>query len=154
MSDKELKVIVYLKSLFKIEMKNLNDLIWPNIGGDMSSWNWAIIFGFLECPNYGHQKSPNFPDFKTNFWASSRIYSREILLIGISMNAFVNAIIFNCMELEPPSTALMKKGKAFLLLAIYVVFVAYIIGRSLDAGWANQISDSLHQILQWLPQIG
>lgn len=48
----------------------------------------------------------------------------------------------------------MKKGKAFLLFAIYVVFVVYIIARSQDMAMAQGISDFLRSILDRLPKIG
>ena len=48
----------------------------------------------------------------------------------------------------------MKKGKAVLLLLIYIAFVAYIIGRSKNAMIAESISDFLRAILQQLPQFG
>jgi len=45
----------------------------------------------------------------------------------------------------------MKKGKAFWLLAIYALFVIYIIGRSQNAVWAETISDGLRWFLERLP---
>lgn len=48
----------------------------------------------------------------------------------------------------------MKKGKAVLLLLIYIAFVAYIIGRSKNAMIAESISDFLRAVLQQLPQFG
>ena len=48
----------------------------------------------------------------------------------------------------------MKKGKAVLLLLIYGLFVAYIIGRSQQVTAANEISDWLRAILERLPKFG
>jgi cation:H+ antiporter len=48
----------------------------------------------------------------------------------------------------------MKKGKAVLLLAIYLVFVVYIIGRSQDAASAESTSNLLRSILDQLPTLG
>lgn len=45
----------------------------------------------------------------------------------------------------------MKKGKAFSLLAIYVLFVLYIIGRSFNTPVAESVSGFLHSILEMLP---
>ena len=40
----------------------------------------------------------------------------------------------------------MGKIKAYILLAMYILFTAYICGRSLDASWAQEISDVLRNI--------
>ncbi len=48
----------------------------------------------------------------------------------------------------------MRRGKAFLLLLIYLSFVAYIIGRSQDATTSESISGFLRAILQYLPKFG
>ena len=40
----------------------------------------------------------------------------------------------------------MGKTKAYLLLSMYILFTAYIFGRSLDALWAQDISDVLRNI--------
>ena len=48
----------------------------------------------------------------------------------------------------------MKKGKAFSLLAIYIVFVIYIVARSQDAAMAQSVSDFLRSILERLPKFG
>ncbi len=45
----------------------------------------------------------------------------------------------------------MRRGKAFSLLAIYLVFVIYIIGRSVDAPLANSIAAMLQRFLVLLP---
>ncbi|OYP37383.1 sodium:calcium antiporter [Rhodopirellula sp. MGV] len=48
----------------------------------------------------------------------------------------------------------MKRGKAFSLLAIYIVFVVYIIGRSVNSPVAHTISLWLQKILVLLPNLG
>jgi cation:H+ antiporter len=48
----------------------------------------------------------------------------------------------------------MKRGKAFLLLAIYCVFVLYIIARSQDSPIAESISSVLQSVLQLIPAFG
>lgn len=48
----------------------------------------------------------------------------------------------------------MKRGKALLLLAIYVSFVVYIVARGEEAEWAQAVSGVLQKILALLPQIG
>jgi cation:H+ antiporter len=48
----------------------------------------------------------------------------------------------------------MKKGKAVILLLIYVVFVAYIIARSQDLAWAQELSGLLRSVLDRLPRWG
>lgn len=48
----------------------------------------------------------------------------------------------------------MKRGKALLLLAIYVLFVFYIVARGEDAAWAQAVSEQLQKVLTLLPKIG
>lgn len=49
----------------------------------------------------------------------------------------------------------MKKGKAMLLLLIYFIFAAYIIGLGFNAEWAHGFSDWLRvNVVSKLPQIG
>lgn len=48
----------------------------------------------------------------------------------------------------------MGRTKAFLLIVIYVAFVFYIVARSRDAVWANEVSAQLQQWLSLLPVIG
>jgi len=48
----------------------------------------------------------------------------------------------------------MKRGKAALLLAMYALFVLYIIGLTIDSPAALRISDGLQQVLIWLPEFG
>ncbi|GAB5403070.1 MAG: sodium:calcium antiporter [Aureliella sp.] len=48
----------------------------------------------------------------------------------------------------------MKRGKAMLLLAIYLAFVIYIVGLCQDWAVSRAISDALQSILDWLPRFG
>ncbi len=48
----------------------------------------------------------------------------------------------------------MKRGKAILLLAIYMAFVVYILGLCQDWAFARSISHTLQSILQWLSKLG
>ena len=48
----------------------------------------------------------------------------------------------------------MKRGKAFLLLIIYLAFVLYVVGRSMDALWADQIARWIHNFLELMPKFG
>jgi Ca2+/Na+ antiporter len=48
----------------------------------------------------------------------------------------------------------MGRGKAILLLAIYVAFVTYILARSAEVGWAIHFSDLLQSIVAKFPSIG
>ncbi len=48
----------------------------------------------------------------------------------------------------------MKRGKAIILLLIYVLFVVFIVGRSAAWPWAESISASLQKLLEHLPLAG
>ncbi|MEZ6123023.1 MAG: hypothetical protein R3C49_07595 [Planctomycetaceae bacterium] len=48
----------------------------------------------------------------------------------------------------------MKRGKAALLFGMYLAFVAYILGCSEHAAWAEAVSARLQQVLAWLPKAG
>lgn len=48
----------------------------------------------------------------------------------------------------------MKRGKAIILLLIYVVFVVYIVARSQGVPWAHELSGVLRGVLEWLPRLG
>ena len=47
----------------------------------------------------------------------------------------------------------MRRGKAIILLALYLAFVGYVLGLSVDAGWANSISDTIRGLLTNIPKI-
>ncbi|WDQ18397.1 sodium:calcium antiporter [Rhodopirellula sp. P2] len=51
-------------------------------------------------------------------------------------------------------TVEMKRGKAFALLAMYTLFVLYIIAHEQEVAFVHQISDRLQSLLQRLPAIG
>lgn len=48
----------------------------------------------------------------------------------------------------------MKRGKALVLLVIYLGFVVFVVARGQDAAWAASISDSLRVVLDRLPKLG
>ncbi|TWT55926.1 sodium:calcium antiporter [Allorhodopirellula solitaria] len=48
----------------------------------------------------------------------------------------------------------MGRGKALLLLALYLVFVSYIVARSRGSIAAEALSVQLQSLLQWLPAFG
>ncbi|QEG43071.1 sodium:calcium antiporter [Roseimaritima ulvae] len=48
----------------------------------------------------------------------------------------------------------MGRGKAFLLLAMYTLFVAYVVTRSQGHPLAIKLSQRLQQVLDWLPVVG
>jgi cation:H+ antiporter len=48
----------------------------------------------------------------------------------------------------------LHKPRAFMLLGIYVAFVAYVIGRGADATWTHPITSFLNNLLQGLPSFG
>lgn len=50
-------------------------------------------------------------------------------------------------------TITMGKGKAVILLVIYVSYVIYVVARGADAVWAGQISDWLQAIITKIPSI-
>lgn len=47
----------------------------------------------------------------------------------------------------------MKRGKAVLLVSLYFLFVAYVIGLSADAAWATSTSDKIQAVLTTLPKV-
>jgi Ca2+/Na+ antiporter len=48
----------------------------------------------------------------------------------------------------------MRKPKAFMLLAIYIIFVGYVLARSAGEEWALVVSAWLQSILEILPKVG
>ena len=50
------------------------------------------------------------------------------------------------------SLVLMGRGKATLLLAIYAVFVVYVVGRGADAAWAQHMATWMQELLAVLPR--
>jgi cation:H+ antiporter len=47
----------------------------------------------------------------------------------------------------------MKRGKAAILLVIYLFFVGYIVALGQDATWADSLSDSIRGLLDYLPKV-
>ncbi len=47
----------------------------------------------------------------------------------------------------------MKKGKAIILLGIYVAFAGYIVACSQEMVWAAKVTEMLGTILEWLPRL-
>ena len=45
----------------------------------------------------------------------------------------------------------LHKSRAFLLLSVYIVFVAYVIGRGADSAWTHPITEFLQSLLVGLP---
>lgn len=48
----------------------------------------------------------------------------------------------------------MKRGKAILLITLYLVFVSYVLALSVDAAWATAISNAIQAALSELPKLG
>jgi cation:H+ antiporter len=48
----------------------------------------------------------------------------------------------------------MTRRKALSLIMLYLLFVAYIIGLSMDLSWATTISETLRGVLRFMPTIG
>ena len=48
----------------------------------------------------------------------------------------------------------MKRGKAAILLLIYLAFVGYVIARSMESQWSIQVSNWIQQVLEILPKFG
>lgn len=48
----------------------------------------------------------------------------------------------------------LKRGKGLILIGLYGVFMAFILGRSVDADWANAISNTIQRVLSMLPKLG
>jgi cation:H+ antiporter len=45
----------------------------------------------------------------------------------------------------------LRKSKALMLVGLYVLYVVYVIGRSMSAEWTVPIKAFLHQLLSGLP---
>ena len=108
---------------------NYNDAISNALGSNIFDICFALGFPlFLYCIIYGPiQMSPETIQFSSEL---------RILLL------FFTVIAFFIYFIGPK----MGVAKALMLISIYIVFTAYIIGRSMDAGWANQISEALNSV--------
>lgn len=60
----------------------------------------------------------------------------RILLLGLTILAFAVFILGRG----------MGKGKAWILLGIYALFTAFVVGRAYEAAWAMQVADVLHAV--------
>ncbi|NND98736.1 MAG: sodium:calcium antiporter [Pirellulaceae bacterium] len=48
----------------------------------------------------------------------------------------------------------LGRGKAVMLIVLYLLFVAFIIGKSANYAWAVSLSSLFHYVLDWIPQFG
>lgn len=74
-----------------------------------------------------------------------------LLLLSITLAGFF-VYYLGPRETNPNGTTCVRMGrlKAGLLIALYVVFVAFVVGRSQNAGWAVEVSQALQEVLVML----
>ena len=108
---------------------NYNDAVANALGSNIFDICFALGFPlFLYCLIYGPiNMDPTVVEFSSEL---------RILLLVFTILAFFVYYIGKYMD----------KIKAFILLSMYILFTAYICGRSLDASWAQEISDVLRNI--------
>ncbi|MDG1315510.1 MAG: sodium:calcium antiporter [Flavobacteriales bacterium] len=108
---------------------NYNDAVANALGSNIFDICFALGFPlFIYCLIYGPiNMDPTVVEFSSEL--------RILLLIFTILAFFVYFI-----------GKYMGKTKAYLLLSMYILFTAYIFGRSLDALWAQDISDVLRNI--------
>jgi cation:H+ antiporter len=108
---------------------NYNDAVANALGSNIFDICFALGFPlFMYCLIYGPiNMDPTVVEFSSEL--------RILLLIFTILAFFVYYI-----------GKYMGKTKAFLLLSIYILFTTYMFGRSLDASWAQEISDILKNI--------
>jgi len=108
---------------------NYNDAVANALGSNIFDICFALGFPlFLYCLIYGPiNMDPTVVEFSSEL---------RILLLVFTILAFFVYYIGKY----------MGKIKAFILLSMYILFTAYICGRSLDASWAQEISDVLRKI--------
>ena len=108
---------------------NYNDAVANALGSNIFDICFALGFPlFLYCLIYGPiNMDPTVVEFSSEL---------RILLLVFTILAFFVYYIGKYMD----------KIKAFILLSMYILFTAYICGRSLDASWAQEISDVLRKI--------
>jgi cation:H+ antiporter len=108
---------------------NYNDAISNALGSNIFDICFALGFPlFLYCIIYGPiQMSPETIQFSSEL---------RILLLCFTVIAFFIYFI-------GPKMGVVK---ALMLISIYILFTAYITGRSMDAEWANQISEALNSV--------
>ena len=108
---------------------NYNDAVANALGSNIFDICFALGFPlFMYCLIYG---PINMDSAIVEFSSELRI-----LLLVLTILAFFVYYIGKY----------MGKIKAYILLSIYILFTAYICGRSLDASWAEEISDVLRNI--------
>lgn len=112
---------------------NYNDAISNALGSNIFDVCFALGLPlFLYCLFYGPiTMSPETVQFSSEL---------RILLLIMTIIAFFVYII----------GSRMTKLKGFILLTIYILFTIYIVGRSLDASWAQVVSDYLGMIYNFI----
>jgi len=108
---------------------NYNDAVANALGSNIFDICFALGFPlFMYCLIYGPiNMDPAVVEFSSEL---------RILLLIFTVLAFLVYYIGKY----------MGKIKAYILLSMYLLFTAYICGRSLDAAWAQDISDFLRNI--------
>ena len=108
---------------------NYNDAVANALGSNIFDICFALGFPlFMYCLIYGPiNMDPTVVEFSSEL---------RILLLVFTILAFFVYYIGKY----------MGKIKAYILLSMYILFTAYICGRSLDASWAQEISDVLRNI--------
>ena len=108
---------------------NYNDAVANALGSNIFDICFALGFPlFMYCLIYGPiNMDPTVVEFSSEL---------RILLLIFTVLAFLVYYIGKY----------MGKIKAYILLSMYLLFTAYICGRSLDAAWAQDISDFLRNI--------
>ena len=108
---------------------NYNDAVANALGSNIFDICFALGFPlFMYCIIYGPiNMDPTVVEFSSEL---------RILLLVFTILAFFVYYIGKY----------MGKIKAYILLSMYILFTAYICGRSLDASWAQEISDVLRNI--------
>ena len=108
---------------------NYNDAVANALGSNIFDICFALGFPlFMYCLIYGPiNMDPTVVEFSSEL---------RILLLVFTILAFFVFYIGKY----------MSKIKAFILLSMYILFTAYICGRSFDASWAQEISDVLSNI--------
>jgi len=112
---------------------NYNDAISNALGSNIFDVCFALGLPlFLYCLFYGPiTMSPETVQFSSEL---------RILLLIMTIMAFFVYII----------GSRMTKLKGFILLTIYILFTIYIVGRSIDASWAQVVSDYLGMIYNFI----
>ena len=112
---------------------NYNDAISNALGSNIFDICFALGFPLLMyCIIYGPiHMSPETIQFSSEL---------RILLLFLTVLAFLIYFVGSKMGL----------AKALMLIGIYILFVGYICGRSMDADWANRISEALNAVYVYI----